>query len=68
VATLRKRSNGYWQTRGRPPSGYRQLNLSNPEQLACAILKILFMQKIYDLALNQPDTSHIFLHKPPQDF
>ena len=27
------------KTRGRPPSGYAQLDLSNPEQLAVAILK-----------------------------
>ena len=29
------------KTRGRPPSGYAQLDLSNPEQLAIAILKTL---------------------------
>jgi hypothetical protein len=27
------------KARGRPPSGYAQLDLSNPEQLAVAILK-----------------------------
>jgi len=32
------------KTRGRPPSGYAQLNLSDPEQLALAILKTLFKQ------------------------
>ena len=29
------------KTRGRPPSGYTQLNLTDPEQLAIAILKTL---------------------------
>lgn len=29
------------KTRGRPPSGYTQLNLTDPEELALAILKIL---------------------------
>ena len=29
------------KTRGRPPSGYTQLNLTDPEQLALAILKTL---------------------------
>ena len=29
------------KTRGRPPSGYMQLDLSDPEQLTLAILKIL---------------------------
>lgn len=29
------------KTRGRPPSGYAQLDLRNPEQLALAILKTL---------------------------
>jgi hypothetical protein len=29
------------KTRGRPPSGYKQLDLSDPEQLALAILKIV---------------------------
>jgi hypothetical protein len=29
------------KTRGRPPSGYVQLNLTDPEELALAILKIL---------------------------
>ena len=29
------------ETRGRPPSGYRQLDLTDPEQLAIAILKTL---------------------------
>ena len=28
------------KTRGRPPSGYTQLNLTDPEQLALAILKV----------------------------
>lgn len=41
MATLRKRSNGHWQARGRPPSGYTHLNLSDPEQLALAIFKTL---------------------------
>jgi hypothetical protein len=29
------------KTRGRPPSGYTQLNLTDPEQLTIAILKTL---------------------------
>jgi hypothetical protein len=29
------------KTRGRPPSGYTQLDLTDPEQLALAIFKIL---------------------------
>ena len=29
------------KTRGRPPSGYTQLNLTDPEQLAIALLKTL---------------------------
>jgi len=29
------------KTRGRPPSGYTQLNLTDPEQLAIAIFKTL---------------------------
>jgi len=29
------------KTRGRPPSGYKQLDLTDPEQLAIAILKTL---------------------------
>jgi hypothetical protein len=29
------------KTRGRPPSGYTQLDLTDPEQLALAILKTL---------------------------
>ena len=29
------------KTRGRPPSGYTQLDLTDPEQLAIAILKTL---------------------------
>ena len=32
------------KTRGRPPSGYTQLNLTDPEQLALAILKSLSSQ------------------------
>jgi hypothetical protein len=33
------------KTRGRPPSGYTQLDLSDPEQLALAILKTLSINK-----------------------
>jgi len=32
------------KTRGRPPSGYKQLDLNDPEQLALAILKTLSKQ------------------------
>ena len=32
------------KTRGRPPSGYAQLNLTDPEQLALVILRILSKQ------------------------
>jgi hypothetical protein len=38
MATFRNR-HGKWQARGRPPSGYAQLDLTDPEQLAMAITK-----------------------------
>ena len=56
------------KARGRPPSGYAQLDLSNPEQLAVAILKTRPKKKQYDLALNQSDIAHTFRSKQPQDF
>jgi hypothetical protein len=56
------------KTRGRPPSGYAQLDLADPEQFTLAIIKIITKQQKYGLALNQPDIAHTFLYKPLQDF
>ena len=57
MATLRKRSNEHWQARGRPPSGYTKLDLTDPEQLALAILRTLPKQYLYGLAANPPDNA-----------
>ena len=46
-----------------PPSGYMQLDLNDPEQLALAILRILPKQWLYDLALCLHGIFHAYRYK-----
>jgi hypothetical protein len=56
------------KTRGRPPSGYTQLDLTDPEQLALAILRTLSKQSLYGLALSLHGISHAYRYKQTQYF